>query len=101
MNPPDYDAMKFARSFSQAALEAERLGLVQGEFTDLKIGDRVFLLTVSGEYPATVRRDWRLSPMDDSAPLVKVELDSRPAWPVEFHRTLFRAFTVLDHIASI
>jgi len=94
--------MKFARSFSNAAQELEGAGKVDGEFTPLKTGDRVYFLTVSGEFEGTVERDWS-PPADDDAhrPMVHVALDTRTGWPVEFHRTLFRAFTVLDHIAHI
>ena len=99
MRRPDYDEIFTAQLNSEAINELEFHGVVCGESSPLKKGDRVYFLTVGGEFPATVRHDWAQAacwPSDK----VKVELDCKPGYPVEFHRALFRTFTALDHLAN-
>lgn len=98
VNRPSNYELKFAESTSAAADALELFGTVEGDRTLLSKGDRVFLLTVGEEYPGTVIRDWR--PADDAFRMIQVALDSDPENPVEFHRSLFRAFTALDHLAQ-
>ena len=87
------------RDLSSAAQELEFHGQFIGEWTDLKRGDRVSLQTDEGDYPGTVYRDW--SPVGGwpAAPLA-VRLDCKPEFKIEFHRTMFRAHTVLDFLAA-
>ena len=98
MKTPSFDAMLMARNESDAAGEFEYHNKLIGEISPLKKGDRVYFLTIEGEFVGTVGRDW--DPVEWPSLLVSVSLDCKPAYPVEFHRSLFRAFTVLDHIAS-
>lgn len=93
-----YNAMLMARDKSDAAEEFEFHGKTVGEMSPLKKGERVYFLTIDGELAGTVRRDWRLQSWP--SPKVYVSLDCKPDHPIEFHRSLFRAFTVLDHIAN-
>ncbi len=98
MRSPGHLALEFAGAESRAARTLSRLGSAPGETTPLRRGERVYFITVEGEFPATVTKDWGPAlPIAD----VVVELDGSPAMKVKFHRSLFRAFTVLDHITDI
>jgi hypothetical protein len=100
MKKPDYDAMDLARAVSNAARELEFFHKSLGETSALDVGTRVYLVTIDGEYSGTVRRDWQ---PEKSWPFSKVlvELDYKPDLPVELHRSLFRVFTVLDHLSQV
>jgi len=100
MESPSLLALSIAKDESAAADGLDLFDKSFGERLPLKIGDRVFLLTVEGEYPGTVvERDW--SPTTPPSALVAVALDCRPETPLAFNRALFRSFTVLDHIARV
>ena len=93
--------MRFAKEESSANNLLESFGVSPRqtwELTPMKFGDRAFLITVEGEFPATIIRNW--SP---SIPLsfVLARLDCDKAGPIELHRGLFRAFNALDSIAAV
>jgi hypothetical protein len=91
--------MRFAEGESQAGVILQCLGYQRDwEATPLNCGDRVFFNTVEGDFPATVLADWRL---DAGTTLVSVRLDCDLDDPITLHRSLFRAFNVLDHIAAV
>lgn len=86
-----------AESIGKANAALAFFQIVNWETSSLAAGDRVFFLAPSGEdYPATVVYDWESG---DDTP-VEVSLDCLPKLPVVLHRSLFRAFTVLDHLAN-
>ena len=89
----------FAKSTSDAADEFEFFHKVIGEMTPLVAGDRVFFVTLDNEYPGTVNRDWTHDPWPSAH--LDVTLDCRPDCSLVLHRSLFRAFSVLDHISRI
>ena len=93
-----YTGLSIAQAESKAATELELLGSPPaGETTPLRKGDRVYIITVEGEFPGTVVEDWETSPTIDDVTIV---LDDSPSVELWIHRSLFRAFTVLDHLAS-
>jgi hypothetical protein len=100
MEPPSLYAIKQVRLESETALELEMMNLQEPhESLALKKGDRVFLLTIEGEFPSRVVEDWNgwnlLLP-------VKVTVDcNREAPWIQFHRSAFRVFTALDLIADV
>jgi hypothetical protein len=91
--------MMMARDESEAADEFDFHHKTVGENSPLKKGDRIYFLTVEGEFAGTVRRDWK--PESWPAAKLYVALDCKPDWPFELHRALFRAFTALDHLANV
>jgi len=91
--------MNFAKVSSDAATELEFFHKFDGEITTLEQGDRVYFLTVGGDYPGEVNENW--SPTGWPSAMVSVTLDCRPDRTFELHRTMFRAFTALDHIARV
>ena len=100
MKIPSFTAMRFADSQSEAAGELQFFHKPMGEITPLKRGDRVYFLTVEGEFPATVKRDWE-RPAGWPSQKVHIILDCRSDWPIQLNRALFRAFTILDHISLV
>ena len=85
---------------SEAALVLELLKQKEPyESLALMSGDRVFLLTIEGEFPAHVVKDWF---GEDLLVPVRVNIDC-DSWGYarQFHRSVFRAFTALDHIANV
>lgn len=96
---PSFTAMDYARDESAAATELEYFNKPLGEFSPLKTGTRVYFNTVEGPFTGTVLKDWN----PDKWPSVNlhVVLDCKPESPIEFHRSLFTAFTALDHLARV
>lgn len=97
-NKPSFSAMSTLRDLHSAAQELEFHFKYGGEWTPLKNGDRVALLTPEGEFYGTVTDDWKPGAWPSKS--VHVRLDCNPESPLHFHRTLFRAYTVLDHLAD-
>jgi len=98
--------MKQARLDSIAAYELElmKVWVMNAETLALKKGDRVFLLTIEGDYPSVVTEDWN---GEDLLVGVKVTVDCGPSldWKgrqdwIELHRNCFRAFSILDLMAE-
>lgn len=87
------------RDLHSAAQELEYHGKFGGEWSPLKEGDRVVFVGTEEDYLATVRRDW--NPSTWPTPSLRVVLDCAPDYSVEFHRTLFRTYTVLDRLADV
>jgi hypothetical protein len=99
MKKPSGIAMSVVRDESDAADELDFFNIQLGERTALTAGDRVYLVTVDGEFPGTVIADW--SPEIDEPGHVMVDLDCNPKESLTLNRAVFRAFTALDHIASL
>ena len=94
---PSYHTMEITKHESDAAFELLLMSHEDPcEKTSLATGDRVFLLTIEGEFTGDVIEDW--TDLDTG---VWVRLDCAPDRLISFHRSLFRAFTVLDHISSL
>ena len=92
--------MKQARLDSEAAYELEMIvpQVTHSELA-LKSGDRVFLLTIDGEFPAHVVEDWSGHNLLLG---VKATVDcDRGAHWVRFHRDSWRAFSALDLLADV
>lgn len=98
MRTPGHEAMALAKGLSGVATELEFWSRSIGESSVMKTGDRVYFITVEGDFPGTVARNWRPSLFPASH--VYIVLDHCKAFSIHFHRSLFRAFTVLDHIAQ-
>lgn len=96
MDKPTQEEMEFAKSESDLLKVLTHFKRAGAELTPLKNGERVYFLTVGGEYPGTVCEAWR---DDDLTQTVKVILDTS-AEMIAFHRGLFRAFTALDRISE-
>lgn len=98
MEPISFYALKQVRLDSEAQYELEMMKRSEPhEDLALKAGDRVFLLTIEGDYPAHVVEDWTGSNLLVG---VKVTVDYNRGAPwVTFHRSAFRAFTALDLLA--
>ena len=92
--------MSVARISSDAAMELEYHGKIYGEFTALEVGDRVHFVTVDGDFPGAVQTSWDASPIWPSL-LLFVVLDCKPDHGISLHRSMFRKFTILDHIATV
>ena len=93
-----HTAMTFMRDLDAAARELEFFDRHNGEWTSLHIGDRVWLVTPDGNLPGNVVRHWapKVWPSEE----LRVALDCSPNHWVQFHRTLFQRFSVLDQIAE-
>jgi len=96
---PSAEAFKTARALHKAAQELEFFHKFNGEFSPLSAGDRVFFLTVEGEFPGTVQVGWEMPPFPSHD--VAITPDYDPDLTLVFHRTMFRAYTVLDRIADV
>lgn len=103
MRSPNEQAIEFAYSESALRSLLSALDVADGEVTSLRKGDRVFFITVDGEFPAAVLEDWEppLPPNDPDTPKVRVTLDACPERHIAMHRTLFRSFTALDHLSEV
>jgi len=99
MRTPGHTAIVFAKALSRAERELEFFNQSNGEASALKAGDRVYFVTVEGEFTGTVTRDWY--PKCWPSHRLHVTLDCMEESPIAFHRALFRSFTVLDHMAHV
>jgi hypothetical protein len=92
---PSHYAMELVELASQESRELEEWDYPHGgELTNLGLGDRVWMTTVEGEFPGTVIEEWSNGSKDG----LLVNIDH--CGPVRFHRSVFRAWTVLDHLAD-
>jgi hypothetical protein len=90
---PSYYAMEMVslRSFELGELSA--LDVQHGgEVTPLELGDRVYMSTIDGDFAGTVIEEW----VPGLNALVHIDHHG----PVSFHRSVFRTWSVLDHLAS-
>jgi len=102
MRTPSHEAVLFAKSISDAAYELQFFHRITGEMSSLEQGQRVYFTTIEGEFSGVVQEDWEHgSGTGWPAKTVSVTLDCEPEKPFSFHRSLFRAFTVLDHLALL
>lgn len=99
MNQPTLQTVSILKDLHSAAQELELHGRYGGEWTPLKAGDRVVLLSPEGDYLATVECDWE--PSEWPAADLVVRLDVRKDVVVGFHRTMFREHSVLDRLAEL
>lgn len=95
---PSPQAISILRDLHSAAQELEFHDKISGEWCPLKKGDRVVLEALDGDFTGTVDVDWE--PRDWPSASLKVRLDCSPGQVIGFHRTMFRSFTVLDHLAE-
>ncbi|MGD9725473.1 MAG: hypothetical protein AB7L09_00440 [Nitrospira sp.] len=93
------DVLEILAALDIAAEELEYHNSISGEWTPLEPGDRVVLLSPDGELSGTVLIAWRPHLLHLAPPL-KVRLDRFPFRHIELHRSLFRSFTVLDHLSE-
>jgi hypothetical protein len=94
---PSYHAMKMAKYESDVAFELSLMGTkVPTDNTSLGAGTRVYFLSIEGEFAGTVQRPWC-----DADTTVWALLDCKPDSLIRFHRSLFREFSILDHIARM
>ena len=91
--------MSTMRELHKAAQELEFFHKLLGEFTPLERGDRVFFVTPEGDFPGTVRVVWAPSAWPTFA--LQVQLDCDPKTTLAFHRSLFRAYNVLDLMTDV
>jgi hypothetical protein len=84
---------------NRAAQELEFFRKYNGEFSPLSAGDRAGFVTIDGEFPGTVRVDW--APTKFPSYDLQFTPDYDPNLTLLFHRTMFRAHTILDHIADV
>ena len=100
MEPPSWTAMKQARLDSEACYELEMI-TPQASHPELalKKGDRVFLLTIEGEFPSHVVEDWSGHNLLEGVKAT-VDCDRGSDW-VRFHRDSWRAFSALDLLADV
>lgn len=93
MTPSHYALLMVSLSSSESK-ELDGLNYPHGgEVTPIGIGDRVSMVTVEGEFPGTV-----IDTVDWDGAGVMVHIDHYG--PVRFHRSVFRAWTVLDYLAA-
>lgn len=61
------------------------------ERSELELGARVSLITIDGEFPGTTLQEWT----GDGGVIVWMDYGS----VLHLHRSMFRAWTALDHLA--
>lgn len=94
MSTPSHYAMMLVQLRSTEVGELDRLDHRHGgESTPLNLGDRVSLDTIEGPYHGTVLAEW--VPGEH----VLVQIDGFGT--VNLHRSVFRAWTALDHLAEV
>jgi hypothetical protein len=97
MRRPGNDEILMSESLGKANEAMSFFQKGNWESSPLSCGDRVFFLSPIGtEYPGTVVYDWDSQGTKD----VVVLLDGGDHSPISLHRSQFRAFTVLDHLAE-
>ena len=85
---------------SDAARALEPFGLFLAKSASLRSGDRVYLLGFGDEVVCTVEQHWRWCPLYETQKYVLAKPDGHDQC-VSLHRSLFRKFTPLDHLADV
>lgn len=96
MQAPSDNAIQQARIDSRVLALGLPDYMPNAETSTLEAGDRVYLVTVEGDYPATV------TGTTDQGALgaIEISLDCTPTERMTFHRGVLRKFTILDFLAQ-